>query len=80
MARKIAASSALLVFAVAILLGMQAENTFNTTLTRALVAMAVTFGIGLVTGAMADRMMAENLSVIEKKSENSEGKPGVEDR
>ena len=43
MARRIAAGSALLVFAVALLLGLVAQNTFATTVGRALVAMAGTF-------------------------------------
>jgi hypothetical protein len=84
MTRKIAATSALLVFAIAILLGIGAENTFATTLSRALVAMAGTFVIGLVIGAMADRMIAErasaNLSAAGKKLENSEAKPAADDR
>ena len=80
MAQKIAASSALLVFAVSVLLGLSAENTFSTTLSRALLAMGGTFVIGLVIGAMADRMIAENLSVSEKKIKNSEAKTGTLDR
>jgi hypothetical protein len=36
--------------------------------------------VGLVIGAMADRMLAENLSVDAKKVENSEAKTSVEDR
>jgi hypothetical protein len=80
MTRKIAASSALLVFAVSILLGLRAENTFSTTLSRALVAMAATFAVGLVIGAMAEKMLEENLSATMKKSEDSEAKPQVEDR
>jgi len=80
MARKIAASSALLVFATSVLSGLRAENTFSTTLSRALTAMGATFIIGLVIGVMADRMIAENLSVAEKKIKNSEAKTGTEDR
>jgi hypothetical protein len=80
MTRKIAASSALLVFAVSILLGLRAENTFSTTLSRALVAMAATFVVGLVIGAMADKMLEEHLSATVKKSEDSEAKAQVEDR
>ena len=80
MSRKIAASSALLVFGISILLGLRAENTFGTTLSRALMAMGATFVIGLVVGAMADKMMAENLSLVEKKIKNSEMKTGAEDR
>lgn len=80
MTRKIAASSALLVFGISILLGLRAENTFSTTLSRALMAMGATFVIGLVVGVMADKMMAENLSLAEKKIKNSDMKTGAEDR
>lgn len=80
MARKIAASSALLVFAISVLLGLGASNTFSTTLSRALLAMGGTFVIGLVIGAMADKMIAENLSQSEKKLKNSEAKTGTLDR
>jgi hypothetical protein len=87
MTRKIAASSALFVFAVSLLLGLRAENTFNTTLSRALLAMAVTFAVGLVIGAMAQRMMQEhqdelerNLSASAEKTEDSEAKPDGKDR
>ena len=80
MARKIAASSALLVFAISVLLGLGASNTFSTTLSRALLAMGGTFVIGLVIGAMADKMIAENLSLSEKKLKNSEAKTGTLDR
>jgi hypothetical protein len=59
MGTKIAASCALLVFALAIVQGLMAENTFVTTVYRALVAMGGTFVIGLVVGAMADKMAAE---------------------
>jgi hypothetical protein len=80
MARRIAAASALFVFAASLLLGLRAENTFATTLSRALIAMAATFMVGLVIGAMADRMLAENLSIAAKKVEDSEAKTSVEDR
>jgi hypothetical protein len=71
MAVRIAAGSALLVFAVALLLGLAAENTFATTLGRALIAMAGTFVIGLVVGAMGEKMAKENLKPIGKNGENS---------
>jgi hypothetical protein len=87
MTRRIAASSALFVFAVSLLLGLRAQNTFSTTLSRALLAMAVTFGVGLVIGAMAQRMMQEHLEHLEKnlsasteKTEDSEAKPDGKDR
>ncbi len=70
MARRIAAGSALLVFAVALLLGLVAENTFATTVTRALVAMGGTFVIGLIVGAMGEKMAEENLKAVGKNREN----------
>ena len=80
MARKIAAASALLVFAISVLLGMNAQNTFSTTLIRALQAMGVTFILGLMLGAMTEKMMEENVNASQKKNKISEAKPGAEDR
>ena len=70
MAVRIAAGSALLVFAVALLLGLGAENTFATTVTRALYAMGGTFVIGLIVGAMGAKMAEENLKPTGKNGEN----------
>jgi hypothetical protein len=61
MARKMAAALALVVFAVCVIAGMGAGNPFETVLSKALVAMAATFVIGLVVGAMAQKMLDENL-------------------
>ena len=80
MARKIAAASALLVFAISVLLGLGAQNTFTTTLSRALLAMAGTFIIGLIVGAMAEKMVEENLNITAKKINNSEAKTEAADR
>lgn len=72
---------ALTVFALCLVIGgVQADNTFATTVTRALTAMACTFVIGLVLGAMAQRMLEENLSGEQKKSRNPSPKPAGEDR
>jgi hypothetical protein len=71
MARRIAAVSALLVFAVALLLGLAAQNTFATTVGRALIAMGGTFVIGLIVGAMGEKMAQENLKPPKKTEENS---------
>jgi len=71
---RIAAACALLVFAVAVIGGMEADNTFVTTVSRALMAMAGTFAIGLVVGAMAQKMMEENRKFLQEKSKNSEAK------
>ena len=51
MTRRIAAITALVAFAVCILVGLQAQNPFATIVSRALVAMVVTFAVGLVLGA-----------------------------
>ena len=59
MAVRIASALALTVFAMSLLLGMRAENTFATTVSRSLIAMMVTFIIGLVVGGMFDRMSRE---------------------
>ena len=71
MTKRLAAVCALTVFAICLLLGMQARNTFTTTLTRALIAMAVTFAIGLVLGTMAQKMLEENLKTHEEKLKSS---------
>jgi threonine/homoserine/homoserine lactone efflux protein len=71
MGTRIASACALLVFALAILLGLSAENTFSTTVYRALIAMGGTFIIGLVIGAMADKMAAEAKMLKQGKKEKS---------
>jgi hypothetical protein len=57
-----AAALALVVFAVCVIAGMGAGNAFETVLSKALVAMAATFVVGLVVGAMAQKMLDENLA------------------
>jgi hypothetical protein len=60
--QRLAASLAVLTFAVCLVVGgLQAGNTFTTTVTRALVAMAGTFVVGLVVGAMGQRMLDDNV-------------------
>ena len=67
MPRRMAAICALLVFALCVVQGIQANNSFVTTVTRALVALACTFAIGLVLGTAAQRMIDENLKHEEEK-------------
>jgi Na+/glutamate symporter len=51
-----------LVFAVCLVVGgLGADNTFETTVERALAAMAATLVIGLILGAMARKMLEENV-------------------
>jgi uncharacterized membrane protein len=80
MPRRLAASAGLVVFAVCLVLGAGAGNTFGTTVGRALLAMGGTVVIGLVVGAMGQRMLEENLRDAEKKLKNSAADPGAVDR
>lgn len=80
MPRRLAVAVALMVFAVCLLCGMVAQNTFTETVRRALIAMFVTLAIGLVVGAMGQKMLEENVKQLAKKSENSEAKPDSKDR
>ena len=68
MVTRIAGALALLAFAVCLIVGgLGADNTFSTTVERALTAMAATMVIGLVLGAMARRMLEENLALEKEK-------------
>jgi uncharacterized membrane protein YccC len=76
MTQRIAASLALLVFAVCLVEGgLRAGNSFATTATRALVAMAVTWVVGLGIGWMARRMLDENLRQQEISRKKSAAPP-----
>jgi hypothetical protein len=80
---RIAAVLALVVFAVCVIAGIGAENGFSTIVTRALLAMVVTLVIGMVLGAMAQKMLDENLSAakkVEEKSEKGEAASTVDGR
>jgi H+/gluconate symporter-like permease len=78
--RRLAAAVALVVFAVCLLCGMQAGNTFAETVSRGLKAMVVTLVIGMVVGVMAQKMLEENAKELEKKLEVSETKLKSDDR
>jgi len=57
----------LVVFAICLTVGaMETANPFSTVVGRALVAMAGTFAIGLVVGAMVQKMLAENQAAVGK--------------
>ena len=84
MVRRIAACLALVAFAVCILMGLQAGNPFSSVVGKALVALVVTFGVGLVVGAMAQKMLDENVAAgppaaaaAPADSEESEAEPGA---
>jgi putative Mn2+ efflux pump MntP len=81
MARRIAAALSMIAFAICLLIGaFQADNSFSTTVQRALVAMVVTLIVGLVVGAMAQKMLDENLKHTEEKSQIQSSKTEGSDR
>ena len=81
MVNRMAAVSALMVFVVCLVVGaLGADNTFATTVERALTAMAVTMVIGLVVGAMARRMLEENVKSQEEKIKKNWTNPAQSDR
>ncbi len=62
MPTRLAGIMALIAFAVCLLIGaFEAGNTFDTAVIRALAAMAGTFAVALVIGAMGKKMIEENL-------------------
>jgi NhaP-type Na+/H+ or K+/H+ antiporter len=76
--KRVAAAMGLVMFAVTLLVGgIQADNPFSTAVLRALLAMAGTFVIGLVLGAMGQRMLEENLRARREKLKNNEGNVGT---
>ena len=75
MARRMAAALALVVFAVCVIAGLNAGNSFETVLTKALLAMAATFVVGLVVGGMAQKMLDENLAAEAAKPAQDPAKP-----
>jgi NhaP-type Na+/H+ or K+/H+ antiporter len=81
MVMRVAAVMAILVFAICLVAsGLQADNTFTTTVERSLTAMMATLVIGLVLGAMARKMLEENLKFEEEKLKKSSGPSGPNDR
>jgi hypothetical protein len=80
MPNRVAAVMALVVFAACLLIGMRAENTFATTVARALFAMAGTWVIGWIVGTMAQKMLDENLKLAEEKLKKSEMDSVANDR
>jgi hypothetical protein len=66
MPRRLAAAMALLAFAACLVSGLRADNTFSTTVLRAMEAMLVTLIIGLIVGAMAQKMLDESAASAKK--------------
>jgi NhaP-type Na+/H+ or K+/H+ antiporter len=81
MVTRIAAVLSLLVFMICLLVGgLDADNSFSTTVERALTAMMVSLVIGLVLGAMARAMLEENLKSQEEKLKKDYTTPTPDDR
>ncbi len=67
MANRIAATLSLLAFALCLIVGaVQADNTFVTVVLRAVIAMAGTFVLGQIVGAMAQKMVSEQSGAKDK--------------
>jgi NhaP-type Na+/H+ or K+/H+ antiporter len=62
MSNRLAGAMSLVVFAACLVAGIAADNTLATTIGRALIGMAGTLVVGLVIGAMAQKMLDENLA------------------
>jgi NhaP-type Na+/H+ or K+/H+ antiporter len=79
--KRFAATLALVAFATCLLAGAaQSANSFTTTVYRALLAMAGTYALGLILGAIAQKMLDENLQLEEQKLRNSRTKLEPDDR
>ena len=72
---RLASTFALIAFAMSLVEGLRAENTFGTVVLRALLGLVVTLGVGLILGVMIEKMLAENLTQSEG-SENSSNEAG----
>jgi UDP-N-acetylmuramoylalanine-D-glutamate ligase len=81
MVTRIAAAMSLLAFAVCLIVGgLGADNTFTTTVERALTAMAATMVIGLILGSMARAMLEENLALEKEKLKKHAATAPADDR
>jgi len=72
---RLASTFALIAFAMSLVEGLRAENTFGTVVLRALLGLVVTLGVGPILGVMIEKMLAENLTQSEG-SENSSNEAG----
>ncbi|HVU63717.1 MAG TPA: hypothetical protein VHC70_07060 [Phycisphaerales bacterium] len=71
----IAACFGLTAFAVAIVAGLFANNSAETTLIRALIAMVIAQAVGFVVGAIGERTINEALEASEKQAKNTQSAP-----
>src|SRR3954470_20060036 len=76
MVRRLASAMSLLVFAVCLIAGIEADNPLSTTLSRALVAMAGTMVVALIVGAMGQKMLDEHVAAQRAKAAAGAGDAG----
>lgn len=67
MPNRIAGILALIAFAVCLLLGTQADNSFTTVVYRGLLAMLGTYVVGYCVGIAAEKMLSENVAAEEQR-------------
>ena len=82
MPSRFAASLAILAFALCLVIGcVQADNTFMTTISRALLAMVGTLVVGFIVGHAGQRMIDERVGQMKAASEkNAEAKNAADGR
>jgi hypothetical protein len=80
MPTRIAGILCLIAFAASLVAGISAGNPFTTTVLRALLALVVTYVIGLILGNMTQRMLDENLQKQEEKLKNLQSASAMEGR
>ena len=80
MPRRMAVALAMVVFAVCLIAGLEADNTFAFTVRRALIAMFVTLVVGLIVGTMGQKMLEESVKASSEKSEVPEAETEPKDR
>jgi len=80
MAKRMAGVLSIVVFAFCLLLGLRAGNPFDTIVSRALVGMAGTYVVGLILGAVGQRMVDENMRDEERKLRNPSGSATTPER
>jgi putative Mn2+ efflux pump MntP len=72
MPSRLAATLAMLAFAICLVIGaFQADNTFSTTITRALTAMVGTLVVGLIVGWAGQKMIDERIAQLKAASEKN---------
>ena len=75
MARTLSGIAGLLAFVVCLMTGVAVGNTFSTSVWRAVIAMCGTCVIGLIVGAMGQKMLDENKAQTKREEEKLKENP-----